>query len=361
MTTITVHAGGSIQAAINSAANGDTIFIENGTYQDQIEISGRSNLIIHGESESGVIITAAGTSGTALEQNATDATTSRLQHAIIAVSNSSNITIENLKVNGADRGNDVAGGNDFVGIAVANSTGTIDNVDVSGIRDALVLGEVSGNQRGNAIVISNAVGSPKAFTVSDSSVENYQKTAIIARNTTVTLTNNDIDGGGPHNGIAQNGIQLSSGSTGSVTGNHIEGLGYTGNNSVVGLFVFDSHGTVTVSGNTFDGTTANDIFAYVSSSSGVTVSGNTINNSDQGVVDTGTITTPNNITNNTYNHVDNPYSFDPDPDVTNDAVQYSGHGRVMTICMAAPATTISTVWAAAIPSTCRRRAPAAPS
>ena len=50
MATITVHAGGSIQAAINSAANGDTIFIENGTYSDQIEISGRSNLIIHGES-----------------------------------------------------------------------------------------------------------------------------------------------------------------------------------------------------------------------------------------------------------------------------------------------------------------------
>ena len=313
MATITVHAGGSIQAAINSAANGDTIFIENGTYHDQIEIAGRSNLIIQGESEAGVIITPNGTSGTALEQNATDATTSRLQHAIIAVSNSTNITIENLKVDGADRGNDVVPGNDFVGIAAANSTGTIHGVDVSGIRDALVGGELSGTQRGNAIVITNAVGSPHSFTVSDSSVENYQKTAILARNTIVTLSNNDIDGGGPHTGIAQNGIQLSSGSTGSVTGNHIAGIGYTGSDSVVGLFVFDSHGTVTVSGNTFDGTTANDIFAYVSSSTGVTVSGNTINNSDQGVVDTDTITTPNDITNNTYNHVDTPYSFDPNP------------------------------------------------
>jgi hypothetical protein len=320
MATITVHAGGSIQTAINSAANGDTIFIENGTYREQISIAGRTGLILQGQSDTGVIIK---TPVALLAQNATDATTGRLQDALIAVSASSNITIENLKVDGADRGNDVAGGNDFVGIAVANSTGTIHDVDVSGIRDALVGGEVSGNQRGNAIVISNTVGSPHSFTVSDSSIENYQKTAIIARNTTVTLTNNDIDGGGPHSGIAQNGIQLSSGSTGSVTGNHIEGLGYTGNNSVVGLFVFDSHGTVTVSGNTFDGTTANDIFAYVSSSSGVTVSGNTINNSDQGVIDTGTITTPNDIANNTYNHVDNPYSFDPD---TASTTPYNIHG-----------------------------------
>ena len=130
-------------------------------------------MILQGESEAGVIITHRPRCS---QQNAADATTGRLQDALISVSNSSNITIENLKVDGADRGNDVAGGNDFVGIAVANSTGTIDHVDVSGIRDALVGGELSGNQRGNAIVISNMVGSPQAFTVSNSSVENYQKT-----------------------------------------------------------------------------------------------------------------------------------------------------------------------------------------
>src|SRR5882757_330795 len=238
MATITVHAGDSIQTAINSANPGDTIFIENGVYNEQLSIASKTNLTIQGQSEAGVVIHAP---VAPLAQNAIDAVNGRSQDAIIAVSNSTNVIIENLKVDGADRGNDVAGGNDFVGIAVANSTGTIDHVDVSGIRDALVGGELSGNQRGNAIVISNAA--PQAFTVSNSSVENYQKTGIIARNTTITLTNNDIDGGGPHNVIAQNGIQLSAGSTGNVTGNHIHGIGFTPDTyDVVGVLVFDSHG-----------------------------------------------------------------------------------------------------------------------
>ncbi|VIO77545.1 hypothetical protein [Bradyrhizobium ivorense] len=297
MATIIVHAGSSIQAAINSASSGDTIFIENGTYSEQLSIAGKTGITLQGESEGGVIITAP---VSLLQQNATDATTGRLQDALIAVSNSSNITIKDLSVDGAGRGNDVAGGNDFVGIAVANSTGTIDHVDVSGIRDALIGGDLSGVQRGNAIVISNTVGSPQAFTVSNSSVEDYQKTAIIARNTIATVTNNDIDGGGPHGVIAQNGIQLSSGSTGSVTGNHISGIGFTPDtNEVVGVMVFDSHGSLNVSGNTYDGTHTNDLFVYLQDSTGVTVSGNTINNAGEGIEDFGT--TPVTTGSNTYN------------------------------------------------------------
>src|SRR5215218_9030500 len=252
MATIIVSTGGpitSIQAAINAANPGDTIFIQNGTYNEQLSIVGKSNLTIQGQSETGVILHAP---VALLQQNGVDAVNGRLQDAMIAVSNSTNITIKTLKIDGADRGNDVAGGNDFVGIAVANSTGTVDHVDVSGIRDALVGGELSGNQRGNAMVISNTAGSPLAFTVADSSFENYQKTAIVARNTIATITNNDIDGGGPHNVIAHKGIQLSSGSTGTVTGNHISGIGFTQDTfSVVGVLVFDSHGSLDISGNTF--------------------------------------------------------------------------------------------------------------
>jgi pectin methylesterase-like acyl-CoA thioesterase len=83
MATITVHAGGSIQAAINSASNGDTIFIENGVYNEQLSIAGRSGLILQGQSEAGVVIHAP---VALLAQNATDATTGRLQDALIAVS-----------------------------------------------------------------------------------------------------------------------------------------------------------------------------------------------------------------------------------------------------------------------------------
>ena len=97
---------GTIQAGVD-AAGGDVrqVFILNGEYDGQVSVTGKSNLTIVGESEAGVVVQAA--AGTIL-QNATDATTGRPQHAIIAVSGSTDVTIRNLTVDGEDRGNSIA-------------------------------------------------------------------------------------------------------------------------------------------------------------------------------------------------------------------------------------------------------------
>ena len=64
--TITVAADGSgsfrtIQEAINSlpetATKPRTVFIKNGTYREKVFIDGKNNLIIKGQSETGVILT----------------------------------------------------------------------------------------------------------------------------------------------------------------------------------------------------------------------------------------------------------------------------------------------------------------
>lgn len=295
----------TIQAGVTAAGNGDIVYLLNGNYDEQVEIAGKTNLTIRGESEAGVVINPiAGP----LEQNATDANTGRLQHAIFAVSNSTNVAFENLTIDGDSRGDSVTGGNDFVGLASANSSVTVENITVTGIRDTSLL---SGNQRGNAIVVSNS--STNTFSITDSTIEDFQKTGIVARNTDVTINDNDIDGGGAHPVIARNGIQLSSGSFGDVTDNHISGIGYTGSGwAVVGVLVFDSLGGLNVSGNTFEGTGENDVFTYLIDSNAATVENNTIEDADYGVLDTGNVDGSNTATTNTFTDVGVNYGFYPD-------------------------------------------------
>ena len=149
-------------------------------------------------------------------------------------------------MDGEDRGNSIAvSGGDFVGIAYANTSGGVDDVTIIGIRDALVGGEVSGNQRGNALVVSNT-GPAKTFSLTDSTITEFQKTGAIFRDMDVTVDHNEIDGNGPHAIIGQNAMQLSSGSFGDVTNNTISGIGYTGPADIVvgGVLVFDSIGRI---------------------------------------------------------------------------------------------------------------------
>ena len=119
--------------------------------------------------------------------------------------------------------------------------GGVDGATVIGIRDELVSGDVSGMQRGNAIVVSNAAPNPaKPFSLTGTTITEFQKTGAIFRNIDVTVDDNDIDGNGPHDVIGQNGIQLSSGSFGDVTNNDISGIGYTpATITPVGILVFD--------------------------------------------------------------------------------------------------------------------------
>jgi Ca2+-binding RTX toxin-like protein len=306
----------TIQAGVNAAGGSDIVYILNGNYDEQVEITGKTNLTIRGESEAGVVINPiAGT----LEQNATDANNGRLQHAIFAVSGSTNIAIQNLTIDGEGRGNDVSAvaNPDFVGLASANSSVTVENITVTGIRDANPL---SGNQRGNAIVVSNNGAPTNTFSITGSTIEDFQKTGIIARNTDVTVHDNEIDGGGAHPVIARNGIQLSNGAFGDVTGNDISGIGYTGpsNVVVVGVLVFDSLGGLNVSGNTFEGTGEDDVFTYLINSDNATVEGNTINDADYGVIDSGAIDGSNGATDNTFNNVEVNYGFYPNAGIVAD-------------------------------------------
>ncbi len=302
------HSG--LQNAINAADANDVIYIRDGDYTGQFTItgSGFNGLTLIGESEAGVKIHAPGT----VLQTATNPNSSLALHGIITVQGADNVTIKNLTVEGDEHGDDIAvSGGDFNGILYVNASGVLRDVTVDEIRDPLTsAGQVSGVQRGNAVHVVNTIGSPRSFEMHDSTITGFQKTGAIFRNATVTLEGNTISSFGVQHVMAQNGIQLSSGSTGSVTGNHFSGLGYDGpsNVVVVALLVFDATG-VQVTGNDYTGTGTNDVGMYFINTSGSTIAGNAIASADYGIIESGVIASQNTVTNtgggaNTYVSID---------------------------------------------------------
>ncbi|MBR0850306.1 cadherin-like domain-containing protein [Bradyrhizobium diazoefficiens] len=287
-----------IQDAVNAAdGSGETISLKNGTYIEQVHVdSGKNGLHIVGESETGVIVKAP---STGLTSYANDAVNGRALFSVVTVDGSLNVNIDHLSVDGNEQAGQVTGGGDFNGIAYVNASGIVDNVTIDKIRDPLVNPTtVSGIQRGNDLHVSNTIGTPHTFTLSNSTLEGFQKTGAVIRNADVTLADNDVVGFGVQSVIAQNGIQLSSGVTGHVTGNDISGIGYNGsaNVTVVGLLVFNGSG-LDVSGNSYTGTSAHDAGMYFIDSNGGTIQNNAIDTADYGIIDTGVITTPDNAVN----------------------------------------------------------------
>jgi parallel beta-helix repeat protein len=102
---VVVSEGESIQAAINSAAPGDTIFVKNGTYSEQILVNKSVSLI--GESILGVILDGKGkytymvniiADDVRLEQFTIRNASSSFGSTIIHVLNRRNVTIQNCKI-----------------------------------------------------------------------------------------------------------------------------------------------------------------------------------------------------------------------------------------------------------------------
>ena len=301
---------GTIQSAVSAADGNDTVYIRNGNYTEQVFVgAGKNGLTILGQSEAGVVIHAPTSGLTFFATDPNASPVNRQLFSVVTVSGSDLVTIKNLTVDGDSQGNQVAGAGDFNGIAYANSSGTVEDVTVREIRDPLVSPtEVSGSQRGNAVLATYTSGAPKQFNLIDSTIIAYQKTGVVMRNATVNLDDNTVTGFGVQPTQGQNGIQLSSGSTGLVTNNHISALGLSSAAAApAGILLFNA-GVVSVTGNDYTGTGVTDVAISLSGTSGATISGNIINTATRGVVEVGTMTVENNVVNsggtaNTYANI----------------------------------------------------------
>jgi parallel beta-helix repeat protein len=235
----------SIQAAVNAANPGDTIRVCPGTYVEQVAIS--KPLTIRGDN--GAIVMPG-----AVTVNGSDIPTGTPVAAVILVKDASFVEIANLIVDGSNNGISECAP-DFKGIIFQNSSGAIRH---SAVRHIRLSPSFPGCQSGEAIEVETASGLSSIVAIQDNSVWDYQKNGITANEvgTQATISENAVTGFGPTPFIAQNGIQVAFGATGSITGNSIADDVYSVCSSpsecptnATGVLVIESDG-ITVANNT---------------------------------------------------------------------------------------------------------------
>jgi len=268
----------TITAAVAATPSGSTIYVCPGTYPEQVTIT-KSNLTLEGipSGTSDAAVVVAPTSG--MVANARDIVGNSVA-AQIFVQNAVGVTVSHLTVDGTANGLSGCAIN-LEGIYFQNSSGTITD---NAVRNQILGPADLGCQDGMAINVESDKETP-AVTISDNSVRNYQKNGITAdglgngNGPNVTVMGNTIIGIGATPSIAQNGIQISLGATGTVKSNYVVDDIYTGDNAASsGILIYASENLM-ISTNTIESTqlaivTATD--AAYGSANGATVTSNHI-------------------------------------------------------------------------------------
>ena len=160
---------------------------------------------------------------------ANDPAGNHFKGAVVANAGST-ASVTNLTVKASGLANVCDGGADRLrGIMFDGASGSITHNNVEDINQG-----ASGCQEGNAIEFRNAPfdgthPGTKSVTITDNTVINYQKTGILANGDVyASISENSVVGVGSINYIAQNGIQVGFGATGSVVSNSVTDNYYTG-------------------------------------------------------------------------------------------------------------------------------------
>ncbi|MDG0814533.1 DUF4073 domain-containing protein [Cohnella rhizosphaerae] len=341
----------SIQAAIDASVDGDTVTIEAGTYRGQLTVT--KNITLEG----------AGIGQTIIESPDSDALVAaswktlknQTFYPVIGVKTSTNgnVVIKNLTIDGRKQGyiaalNGDAAAYTFIGLAVRDTTATIDQVKVIDVRDVysdysgspvaplpvdyMPQDQPSGANHNESILLEGAAGAgAHKVTVQNSEIVRFHKTGILAWGPTleVDIHDNKIQGHGKTLYSTGNGIQISSsdwsnyggsdrrGTTGIVKDNEIYDIGLVipepgetgsylnlGLGGPTGILLYEAGEGFVVEGNTItgpsvpawhnsatsnDGGYSNDGIGF-SYSKDLTIRNNTITGFGAGIVEGGAAT-----------------------------------------------------------------------
>jgi hypothetical protein len=216
----------TIQSAINAALPGDIVLVCAGTYVEQLDIN--KAITLRGLSQAGIIIQSPASLATKY--------TTTYPHKPVVFVHDTNAVIQNLTIDGAGQGN---ANNRMLGVDFHNAGGTIDHTTITRVRN----NPFDGVQAGVAVYALTDDATSRTLNVDHSILSDYQKNGTVFHGTglTVNFTNNTVTGHGPTNITAQNGVQISGGATGIVSGNTISGHSYTPFTTVAtGVIVFDA-------------------------------------------------------------------------------------------------------------------------
>jgi hypothetical protein len=260
-------------------------------------------------------------------------------NGVVTVKNALDVTLDGITVDGDGRANTIdestgAGQANYIGVVYRNASGSVLDVDITGIRDAYPGGNtfgghpiVSGNQRGVGIQVDNDT----QLDVHDDGwldqrlpEERYR----LQQRANLNVSGVTVTGGGAQTINAQNGIQVLN-STGTISGNTITGIGYAGAQVVYSGAVLAYGNTDlditnnTITGANLESTNAKVVGIFVldfgTPNNGGTISGNTISYVDEAIDVSGEfVTTGITVGANTVSNIDltDPYAtgvyFAPD-------------------------------------------------
>jgi hypothetical protein len=231
----------TIQAAVTASAAGDTVKVCPGNYPEQVVINKALTLVAAAttNADNPVITSPAG----GVVANAVSLFDSAPIAAQILVHNATGVNIKQIAVDGSNNG--LSSCTDLTGIFFQNASGSVAN---TATRNQMLGTGLTSCHAGRGIYIQSGYGSGGTATVSvaSNSVHGYQKTGIIADGdgTVATISRNYVVGWGPTSANVQNGIQYSSGATGTASDNAVSNNVYTGPNSFggSGILIYASTG-----------------------------------------------------------------------------------------------------------------------
>ncbi len=265
-----LYAFPTIQEGVDAAASGGPVSVAPGTYQEQVEIAKDLSLLA---TAPGVVIQSPPTLTKSF-------TTSAVNKPVVYVHDALSVTISNVCVDGLRYG---AANYRFMGIAYQNAGGSVLASEVKNISE----NPANGMQHGIGVAVYNADAAARTFALMDSYIHDCQKNCTLFNgdNLTVDVRRNRIFGAGPIAYIAQNGIQISYGATGTVADNIISGFDYTPGTWASSAIMNYEGGDVLFDNNII---TLSDFGLYIFNDDGSTVTDNSFTGNDYSLVSDST-------------------------------------------------------------------------
>ena len=255
---VTIIGAGSyatISAAVAAAIPGDIVEVSPGTYNETVTI----NKSIHLRGQPGQVLTTIIKAPSTLPLPAT-------QNSNIVTVTGSGVSAEINDLTIAGPGPSGCGSISYGIFVRSGAYANIHDNRISDVRD----NPFSGCQNGVGIQVGRQLwGTTGTATITNNIITGYQKNGITVDNTgsNATIVGNTITGAGTTAIIAQNGIQISRGATGSLNGNTVSGNSYhkIGNASdwgSTGILLFQSGAVSLNGGNNLTGNDQN-YYAYL--------------------------------------------------------------------------------------------------
>lgn len=260
----------TIQSAIDDGdtSPGDTIQVAAGTFVEQVD------------DHKGVILVGAGAGSTFIKAPASIPVAANAASYVVRFTSGGSSEISGFTITGPGPS---GCGSIRGGLFVRDgSFANIHDNTITAIRDS----SFSGCQNGVAIEVGrSALPTTGTATIKNNLIEDFQKNGITVSGagSSATIEGNTINGAGPTTIIAQNGIQFSSGATGSATDNTLTGFSYTPFSVVsTGFLLFDAANVVIDNNDINEGQAG--IYQYLGSA---TIKNNTIKSTSAGTGSAG--------------------------------------------------------------------------